>query len=137
VHVFYGPMDESKASMTEDGVVYNSEEQSLFGEMVNMEGDLDGDGIAELVIADCAGCYDPNDPGRTTAADVRVHIVSFPPVGWYDVKLNSRDALYGSRRGLASNLPFSAGGDLNGDGIDDFAMFVFNDDTTSVFLSIP
>ena len=84
------------------------------GETVGIAGDLDGDGLDDLVVA-------APGSGEVAQAAGQVYILFGRPAGWMmDTTLANADASWlGEREGACVGRALSGAGDVDGDGLDD------------------
>ncbi len=92
---------------------------SFMGESALSPGDLDADGLPDLIIGSPG--FDP--PGLNAAG--AVYVVTAPPIGWHDLEDVASHRLDGEQDAqiVGSDYDDLAGlGDANGDGYDDFVV---------------
>ncbi len=98
---------------------YLGEQGSFTGRAALSPGDLDADGIPDLIIA--ATGFDP--PGLIAAG--AIYVLTAPPTGWHDIEDVASHRLDGEQdeQLVGNHYDDLAGlGDANGDGYDDFAI---------------
>ncbi|WP_271783137.1 HYR domain-containing protein, partial [Aquimarina algiphila] len=101
-------------------------EKNLFGNSVKRAGDVNGDGVSDIIIG---APYDPNDRDATEIGDAYVIFggTGAPTSPPFDIStLNGANGFVITGTGMDSRLGFSvsAAGDFNNDGIDDLVISV-------------
>jgi len=101
-------------------VIHGLDEGDLSGRAVSSAGDVNGDGIDDLII----GAFGADPGGRSDAGESYIVFGSdqgFPPILLDDESLNGSNGfmIVGLDSGDTSGISVSSAGDVNGDGIDD------------------
>ena len=123
IYVFSGPLTGIVSASTADATLTGEATSDQAGRSIANGSDLNGDGFDDLVI----GAYG-NDTGGNNAG--AVYAVHGPLSG--SIGLASADAVFvGNGTGQTAGTAVAAGGDLDGDGLEDALIGAPGDDTAS------
>jgi len=105
-----------------DGSLRGAAEQDRAGTALALGGDLDGDGLADLVVGAPSENVPDGNPGR-------VYLVPGQPGGWgpdTDIEGVALASFVGEEVDDQAGWALSTGGDVNGDGVGDLLIGVWN-----------
>jgi hypothetical protein len=111
---------------TDSQAVGDASNQAYIGSAVSISGDINGDGFDDLVVG--APKLNTGQYGVTPGYDGQVYVVFGGPSFGATVEINSLNGVTGfsatgvSDEQAATGASISSGGDVNGDGIDDFVV---------------